>query len=867
MRFSMLTYRTILFLLAFLCTTPMTGAEVPRETVERLVEIKVEIEKLRHLNNIGKISGGENYRLSGALQTEATGLWEPYKRSLQPEALATIEGLTRAKFALLAPQWQKEAEEARQAKREQQKQTALDLEQDARRAVEFQRQRHVLQGQLNGGAIDQDSYAQKDRAALAGITDLRKKYETAGGTWPIQFDQRLDRLTKAYIDNPTAALPQPQEKAGAGEGTAAGQTPQDFNHDVQRAAAILIKEQENTFKFNHQEISPDTHRDMATVSTRDLAQLRARYRSVSPQRLHEFQSAYAKIAAPAIQVLRVKYYPDKYIPLPPNKDAIILPKRPPYQYVPPVPDTPQYGAWIFWGVIIFGGFGLLVWFSGSKEEPVPEKPITSTTYGSAEWQMPYTEVFNPVTTAKGVMFGKSSHPTFRYKGGIGAPVVSKPEVHTLIVARTRAGKGTRVIIPTLLRYDSSMLIIDPKGENAAITARTRRDHLFQTVHIVNPWGELEAHYKKLGFTRATYNPLDAINRHDPNAVAVAQSLAATICPITDPKERFWQGSAANVLAAVFLWITDSPTEEKTLARARHIVTRSRADFKKILVQMIASEAFNGAISEMVSPYIDLADDTYSGIMSGLVENTKFISDLQIKTSTASSSFSMQGFRDKRITVYIVIPHDRIETHSTWLRLIIASAMQALKARNRNPAPPKHRCMFMIDEFGSIGHIPDLPRDIALMSGYGLDFTLIVQGLDQLEHHYNKAKGTILNNCGYKWFCYVGDLETAKYLSESLGKATVKTKSTSFSSGTSGERETSGENTSYGETGRELLTPSEILTLGRDKAILLSPDSPPSFLEPVDYWRLAEEFEHLSDNYPLLYSIPELTFDRNPYRQD
>ena len=161
-----------------------------------------------------------------------------------------------------------------------------------------------------------------------------------------------------------------------------------------------------------------------------------------------------------------------------------------------------------------------------------------------------------------------------------------------------------------------MLVIDPKGENAAITARTRRDQLGHTVHIVNPWGELEEHYKKLGFACATYNPLDAIDRTDPNAVAVAQSLAATICPITDPKERFWQGSAANVLAAVFLWISDNPKEEKTLARARYMITRSRADFKKILLQMMSSTAFDGAISEIVSQYYDLADDTYSGIMSG-----------------------------------------------------------------------------------------------------------------------------------------------------------------------------------------------------------------------------------------------------------
>ncbi|MEO7863449.1 MAG: type IV secretory system conjugative DNA transfer family protein, partial [Nitrospirales bacterium] len=241
------------------------------------------------------------------------------------------------------------------------------------------------------------------------------------------------------------------------------------------------------------------------------------------------------------------------------------------------------------------------------------------------------------------------------------------------------------------------------------------------------------------------------------------------------------------------------------------------------------------------------------------ESTKFLSDPQIKAATASSSFSMEKIRDVYMTVFIVIPHDRIQTHATWLRLVIASAMQAIKNRSRIRTPAHHRCMFLIDEFGSIGHINDVPRDIAIMAGFGLDLTLIVQGLDQLKHHYGEAKNTILSNCGYKWFCYVGDLDTAKYLSETLGKKTVRTVSTSTSQSMTGrDRQTEGESTTHGETGRDLLTPDEILNLGKDVAILLNPVTNAGYLRPVDYWRLMEEFP---DSYP-----SSLTYDDNPYRR-
>ena len=512
-------------------------------------------------------------------------------------------------------------------------------------------------------------------------------------------------------------------------------------------------------------------------------------------------------------------------------------------------DLLTYGG----GALVIGFFGWLIF---RRRAPVEQAPPLSDNYGTAAWATHRLLPRSGEDGFRGVSFGKSGGPDLPVNAP-GAPVTSLPETHTLIVARTRAGKGTRVIVPTLLRYGGSMLVIDPKGENAAITARARRDRLGQKVHIVNPWGELESQYQSLGFAQATFNPLDALDRNDPNAVAFAQSLAAIICPPATGKESFWQGSAANVLAGVFLWIADAPGEQKTLARARQIVTMNRAEFLKILVKMAASTAYHGAVSEMVSQYIDLAPETYSGIMSNLAENTKFLSDPQIKQSTASSSFSMKKLREEATTVFLVIPHDRIQTHATWLRLVIASAMQGMKSHKATTAP-RYRCMFLIDEFGSIGRIDDIPRDIALMSGYGLDFTLIVQGLDQLKHHYGDAQGTILSNCAFKWFCFVNELETAKYLSESLGKTTVRTVGKSESAGQSGGGVTSGESTTYGETGRPLLMPDEILTLGRDAAILLNPRGLPEYLRPVDYWKLADAYAHLRTVHPHnLYREPPL----------
>ena len=514
----------------------------------------------------------------------------------------------------------------------------------------------------------------------------------------------------------------------------------------------------------------------------------------------------------------------------------------------------------------------------AKRKPPSPMIVLSDNFGTAAYAHPTTMLEadkNLPAVWTGVFFGKSSAPEMvnvPMAQHIGAPIVSRRENHTLIVARTRAGKGTRIILPTLLKGIStgSVICVDPKGENAAITARERSN--FCHVHVINPWGELGNTFTNLGFPPATYNPLDILDRKDPNAVAVAQSLSVAICPSEGKgKDSYWSDMPARLLAGILLWIADQPGETKTLARAREIVSLSRAELKsKFLVKMLASTAFGGAIKEAAGAFIDMAPETYSGVMSNLVRFTGFLSDPQIKAATAKSSFSMTdltGYEvDRPTTVYLVIPPDRIATQKTWLRLMIAAGMHTYK---RKPAGEGLRCMFLIDEFASIGKIQEMPTDIATMAGYGVDFTLVIQGIDQLKHNYGDASAAIISNCAYKWFCNIEDLESAKYLSETLGKKTVQTISkgsqigSNWSPGGGGTSE--GDSINKGETFRYLLNPDEVLNLGRDVAILLAPNSLPHYLRPVDYWNLQTAFAMYQPACPTLYW--PLHYDPNPYKKD
>ena len=88
--------------------------------------------------------------------------------------------------------------------------------------------------------------------------------------------------------------------------------------------------------------------------------------------------------------------------------------------------------------------------------------------------------------------------------------------HLLTIAPTRSGKGVGSIVPNLLMADRSVFVIDPKGENAKITARQRR--AFGPVFILDP-------FEVSGQAGAAFNPLALMSAESLDLAEDAATLA------------------------------------------------------------------------------------------------------------------------------------------------------------------------------------------------------------------------------------------------------------------------------------------------------------------------------------------------------
>jgi type IV secretion system protein VirD4 len=96
-----------------------------------------------------------------------------------------------------------------------------------------------------------------------------------------------------------------------------------------------------------------------------------------------------------------------------------------------------------------------------------------------------------------------------------------------------------------------------------------------------------------------------------------------------------------------------------------------------------------------------------------------------------------------MTIYIVIPPTKLESHRSLLRLWIGTLLMAITMRKEQPP---QRTLFIVDEAAQLGHLAPLRQTITLYRGYGVQAWVFLQDASQLRTLYPDSWPAIVNNC-------------------------------------------------------------------------------------------------------------------------
>lgn len=354
------------------------------------------------------------------------------------------------------------------------------------------------------------------------------------------------------------------------------------------------------------------------------------------------------------------------------------------------------------------------------------------------------------------------------RGGIA--IGCSDDRHRTIVAGSRSGKGRSAIIPELLSYAGSMIVIDPKGENAARTARYRAETLKQNVCVLDPFGETPSHCEPY---RKQFNPLRMLKTDSLTVIEDAGLLADALVVSTNSKDAHWDDSSKAFIEGLILFVVfgDFDESEQNLLTVAELLAGKRHDSIKALVSEMID--FGGPDNRVAAAAITMkerGDQERGSVLSTARRNLKFLDYDAMYAALTHHDFDLEVIKGETpMTLYLVLPTMRMSTCRQLLRIFVNLTLMAVE---KNKTPPRYPVQLILDEMATLGYMRELENAIGQIAGLGLKITSVLQDLNQLKSLYNDRYETFLGNSGILQFFGNVDFFTTEWLSKYLGNTAI-----------------------------------------------------------------------------------------------
>lgn len=445
----------------------------------------------------------------------------------------------------------------------------------------------------------------------------------------------------------------------------------------------------------------------------------------------------------------------------------------------------------------------------------------STTFGSARWGGLMTIISAGIWGGRnGLIVGKAWGRLLRFRGD-GA---------VLVFAPMGAGKGVSTVIPALLDQAGSLICIDPKGENSAITGRHRR--------TLGPVYEIDAIAPDRS---ASFNPFDLIR---PGAFEAddAGTLTDLLIVPSGADDSHWDTSSKNLIAATILHVLHSrPKELRNLAHVRELIAAEEPTFVAMLETMARSPV--ASVSEEArSCLASVKADGLSPEMVSVKKNAAkalaiWSKDRIAGRLSATSDFDMLDLHRQTITVFVKVPENLLTpTFAPFLRVMMGCAIIAMVRAKELPRP-RHKPLLLLDECAALGRLDILQQGLGWLRAYACTI-LIWQDAGQIRRLYG-ADGarSFIAASGAQIAFAVNDNDTARELADAIGMTTVTASSQGLSQANT-DLFRHHNQAGVSEAGRYLIDPAEIRRLPASKALLLLRDvAAPLKVTKLRYYKL------------------------------
>lgn len=341
-----------------------------------------------------------------------------------------------------------------------------------------------------------------------------------------------------------------------------------------------------------------------------------------------------------------------------------------------------------------------------------------------------------------------------------------------------------------------------------------------------------------------------------DAQMFAQTIIANV--VDDPTSIYATGPMALLKALILRVVLDPDLkpEEKNIGAVYKNIQNEKGE--EYLDQLFDPTGMPDVLKPCVPPYLSFKQGS-PNLRGNLITNLSvqlqlFQNDMVCKLlSTDDIDLELPGqqpcayfcgFPDSHDTYRFIV--------SLFFSMIFIKLIHYSDVVIHKPLPVPVN--FLLDEFPSIGCLPDWDKKMATIRKRNMNVTMIFQDIMQFQNVYERSWGTILGNCSTLLILGINEDQSSALVTKRIGDTTIEARTDQHAATESFLTEFNKHST--GEGRRALVSYDELYKIDEDNAIILFQAH-----DPILCWK----FPHVL--HPESKKLREIDYDAIPDIED
>ena len=283
----------------------------------------------------------------------------------------------------------------------------------------------------------------------------------------------------------------------------------------------------------------------------------------------------------------------------------------------------------------------------------------------------------------------------------------------------------------------------------------------------------------------------------------------------DAAARGGEGSANEALPTfpgMPVRLLSIPNRRRSLVEVRRKLMLPDSDLRELLETMVAHP--HPVVQGRGAQFARMDERTFSSVVATVRSHTEFLDSPAIQSTLELSSFDFRELKDDPTSVFLVMPVERLDNYSRFVRVLVGCAQARLLAVRYKPRYP---VLFLLDEFPRLQKFEKIDEGLSAHRGFGIQYLIVVQSVAQLEEAYGPLWRNFITNTTLQILWSPNDDQACKFISDTAGDRTVSYVEVSENLGKQGravlaDSFSSGSSRTLRETKRKLIEPDEARTL-------------------------------------------------------